>query len=86
MDVPPAGHPAVSLVLELEGGGHETDGPDVLSVGDRGGQPEQGDVVERRPLEMKVYNNALHGGTMVEGPQVPKRWLGRQLTKLGHPF
>lgn len=45
-DVPPAGHPAVTLVLEFEGGGHNTDGPDVLVVGDRGGQPQQGDVVE----------------------------------------
>lgn len=35
-DVPPAGHPAVTPVLELSGRGQNTDGLDVLIVGNRG--------------------------------------------------
>lgn len=44
LDVPPAGHPAVTAVLELIRRGEDTDGLDVLSVGDRRGQPQHGDV------------------------------------------
>ena len=33
-NVSPAGHPAVTPVLKLGDGGHDTDGLDVLSIGD----------------------------------------------------
>lgn len=85
-DVPPAGHPAVTLVLELEGGGHNTDGLDVLVVGDRGGQLQQGNVAERRLLHMRVRDDVLHSEALEDDPQVPERWAGGQLAELGHPI
>ena len=85
-NVPPAGHPAVSPVLKLRGGSHETDGLDVLGVGNGGGQLQQGDVIRCRPQIPGAQKDLLHVVTVVVGLQVPNGWCGRQLAKLDRPF
>lgn len=72
-DVPPASHPAVGPVLELRGGGQNTDGLDVLIVGDGGGQLQQGDVIGRSAQIQRARNDLLHTVPVVVGLQVPDR-------------
>lgn len=73
-NVPPASHPAVGPVLELRGGGQNTDGLDVLIVGDGGGQLQQSDVIGRSPQIQRAQNDLLHTVSVVVGLQIPDRW------------
>lgn len=81
----PASHPAVRLLLEHEGGGQHADGLDVLVIGDRGGQPQQGQVVEPRGV-FRVYKDVLHPVPARIGLAVPERWFGSKLSKLDSPL
>lgn len=81
----PAGHPAPGLVLEHEGGRLHTDRLDVLVVGDRGGQPQQGEVMELQ-FVFGVYDDVLYPVPARKGLPVPERRLGSQLPKLDRPF
>lgn len=81
----PAGHPAPGLVLEHEGGRLHTDRLDVLVVGDRGGQPQQGEVMELQ-FVFGVYDDVLYPVPARKGLPVPERRLGSQLPKLDRPL
>lgn len=81
----PASHPAVGLLLEQEDGGKNADGLDVLVIGDRGGQPQQGQVVEPHGV-FRVYNDVLHPVPARIGLPVPERRFGSKLSKLDCPL
>lgn len=56
----PASHPAVRPVQECGGGGGlDTDWMDVLGVGDRRGQLQQGNAIGL-PFGFRVYEDVLH--------------------------
>ena len=76
-DVPPASHPAVIPVLELQGGGRDADGLDVLIEGNRGGELHQGDVMLKILPELGECDNILDSISTQEGPQAPNGWCGR---------
>ena len=76
-DVPPASHPAVIPVLELQGGGRDTGRLDVLIEGNRGGELHQGDVMLKILPELGECDNILDSISTQEGPQAPNGWCGR---------
>ena len=81
----PAGHPAPGLVLGRKGGRLHTDRLDVLVVGDRGGQPQQGQVMGLQ-LVFGVYDDVLYPVPSRIGLPVPVRRLGCKLPKLDGPL
>lgn len=81
-DVPPASHPAVIPVLKLGCGGRDADRLDVVTVGDRGGQPQQSEVIRNHPCVLGAQKDPVHLVAIIVGLYVPERWCCSQLTKL----
>lgn len=72
-------------MLGREGGRLHTDRLGVLVVGDRGGQPQQGEVMGLH-FVFGVYDDVLYSVPARIGLPVPERWLGGKLPELNSPL